>query len=81
MGGAWEGGGHRHTKTKLRWWHTVHQPSIVFARSYLWDMTVRRHAETKHCGLVPEGHATVARAEHYRNKVHKPVAVNAALGK
>jgi hypothetical protein len=44
-------------------------------------MTFRAAAETTHFGLVPEGHATVARTKHHRDKVHKPVAVNAALGK
>jgi hypothetical protein len=78
MGGELKEGGYQYTCTKLRWWQTVTHPGNMFLGA---DHRIMPSAETTHCGLIPEGHATVARAEHYRDKVHKPVAVNAALGK
>ena len=81
MGGELEGGGYRYTCTKLWWWQTVFHPGNMCCRADHRIMTCIPNAETTHCGLVPEGHATVARTKHYCDKVHKPVAVNAALGK
>ena len=81
MGWELKGGGYRYTCTKLRWWQTVFHPRNMFVRADHRIMTFRAAAETTHFGLVPEGHATVARTKHHRDKVHKPVAVNAALGK